>query len=382
MGHTPSIMDYARFNYVAQPEDHIPVDDLIPNVGPYDKWAVHWGYAEILEARTPDDELKTLNAWSREQDQTPWLRFSTANSNGPGENVEAVGDQDAIRSTAAGLRNLNRVMEYLPGVTNRQGEGYWDLGSIYERVLGQWALEMRHVAAIVGGMESQQKHYGQEGVRFAAVPKERQRAAVQFLAENAFATPKMLIRPDVLRRMEPTGELGRIRNAQMGILTLLLGPARIQRLVEQEAIDGVAAYRPERFLGDVRMAIFQELRAASPNVDAYRRNLQRGYVELLAGRMNQRGVTDDTRPLFRGELKLLNEDISRSLPKMARGETRLHFEDLRDQIAMALDPRFQVPATQGAAVSFSAFDAEGADANAPIAVGTCWPDYSIKAERR
>jgi hypothetical protein len=98
--------------------------------------------------------------------------------------------------------------------------------------------------------------------------------------------------------------------------------------------------------------------------------------------MNQRGVTDDSRPLFRGELKLLNEDISRSLPKMARGETRLHFEDLRDQIAMALDPRFQVPATQGAVVSFSAFDADGADVNAPIAPGNCWPDYSIKAARR
>jgi hypothetical protein len=127
-------------------------------------------------------------------------------------------------------------MEYLPEATTRQGNGYWDLGAVYDRVLGQWAVEMRHVAAIVGGMESQDKHYGQEGVRFTPEPKEKQQAAVRFLGDNAFATPRMLIRPDVLRRMEPSGELDRIRNAQMSILTPLLSPARLERLVEQESI--------------------------------------------------------------------------------------------------------------------------------------------------
>jgi hypothetical protein len=210
-------------------------------------------------------------------------------------------------------------------------------------------------------------------VRFTLVPKERQKAAVQFLAENAFATPRMLIRPDVLRRMEPSGELGRIRTAQMGVLTTLLSPQRIGRLVEQESMESALAYRPEKFLGDVRTAVFQELRSASPNVDAYRRNLQRGYVELLAARLNQRGVSDDTRPLFRGELKLLSEEIAAALPKMDKRETLLHFEDLRDQIGMALDPRFQtasglVQTTSG----FTAFDAGAA--------GNCWPDYSIRAE--
>jgi hypothetical protein len=351
----------------------------VPGVGPYDGWAVHWGYAEIHDATTPREEMKTLDAWSREQDQTPWYRFSTVNANGtdPGENVEAVGDQDAIRSTAAGLRNLNRVMDYLPDVTKREGDGYADLSSIYERVLGQWVLEMRHVAAIVGGMESQQKHYGQEGVRFTAVPRERQRAAVQFLAENAFATPRMLIRPDVLRRMEPSGELSRIRNAQMGILTTLLSPQRLGRMVEQESIDLAAAYRPGKFLEDVRTAIFQELRTASPNVDAYRRNLQRGYVEWLAGRVNQRGVSDDTRPFFRGELKVLGEEISRALPKVVQRETRLHLEDLRDQIGIALDPRVQSGFPGGSGQGLSVFAAGRSEAIAPL---NCWPDYSVRAE--
>src|SRR5665213_901668 len=373
MGYSPSIMDYSRFDYVAQPEDRIPVEDLLPKVGPYDRWAVHWGYAEIPGARTPDDELPTLDRWSREQDETPWYRFSTANARGsdPGENAEAVGDQDAIRSTAAGLKNIARVMEYLPGVTSREGDGYWDLGAIYERVLGQWAEELRPVAAIVGGMESQEKHYGQEGVRFTPEPKERQRAAVRFLGENAFATPRMLIRPDVLRRMEPAGELDRIRNAQMSILTPLLNPARIERLVEQESMSADGAYPPEQFLADLRGTVFRELETPSPKIDAYRRNLQRGYVELLAGRITKTGVSDDTRPLFRGELNLLRAEISRALPKTMERETRLHLEDLRYRIDMALDPRFQVTAVQ----------APGTRATSSGIGENCWPDVSIGVGR-
>lgn len=106
MGHTPSIMDYSRFNYVAQPEDGIAVDDLIPGIGPYDIWATKWGYAPIPGAKTSDEEKPTLNAWAKEQDTTPWLRFSTAGSAGSdfGELTEAVGDADAIKSSALGLK--------------------------------------------------------------------------------------------------------------------------------------------------------------------------------------------------------------------------------------------------------------------------------------
>ena len=292
MGHTPTIMDYSRFNYVAQPEDHVPVADLVPAVGPYDRWAVHWGYADIHDATTPREELKAGCVVARTgSNAVVSLLDGECEWNGPGENVEAVGDQDAIRSTAAGLRNLNRVMDYLPDVTKREGDGYADLSSIYERVLGQWVLEMRHVAAIVGGMESQQKHYGQDGVRFTAVPRDRQRAAVQFLADNAFATPRMLIRPDVLRRMEPAGELSRIRNAQMGILSTLLSPQRLGRMVEQESIDPLAAYRPGKFLDDVRAAIFQELRTGVSECGCVPAESAAG-VRRVAGRAREsaRGV--------------------------------------------------------------------------------------------
>ncbi len=183
MGHTPTLMDYSRFNYVAQPEDNIDVIDLIPKIGPYDMWATMWGYKPIAGARTPDDEEKTLNEWAKEQDKTPWLRFSTAGARGsdPGDNTEAVGDADAVKATGLGLKNIERVANMLLTATSHDGEPYDDLGEMYGRVLGQWNLEMGHVIAIVGGVNSQQKHAGQDGVLFTPVPKEKQAEAVKSL---------------------------------------------------------------------------------------------------------------------------------------------------------------------------------------------------------
>ena len=167
-------MDYSRFNYVAQPEDNVPVESLIPQIGPYDKWATMWGYKPIPGAKTSEEEKKMLDQWAREQDAKPWLRFSTANSFGcqlPGENTEAVGDGDAIASTGLGIKNLKRVADMLLPATSRPGEPYDDLRELYERMLGQWATELNHVTTIVGGFNSQQKHGGQDGVRFVIVAK-------------------------------------------------------------------------------------------------------------------------------------------------------------------------------------------------------------------
>jgi hypothetical protein len=371
MGHVATLMDYSRFNYVAQPEDKIDPADLIPKIGPYDKWATMWGYKPIPSAKSPDDEKKTLDEWAREQDTKPWLRFSTQGSFGsdPGENTEAVGDADAIRSTALGVKNLERVMSYLlPATTTKTGEPFDDLTEVYARVLGQWVLEMNHVAVIVGGMDSQQKNIGQEGVRFSLVSKDRQSSAVAFLNKNALQTPSMFIKPEILRRIEPSGELTRIKTAQMRILGTLLSNDRLSRLSEEEAIDGAKAYRAIDLLGDVRKGVFQELESPTIRVDAFRRNLQRGYIELLSEKLNGRGaVIDDARPLIRGELRGIGAQIAQVLPRVTDRETKLHLEDLRDQAAKALDPKFQpaVPAT--------AFPIRF-----PSAEDTCWPDYAIR----
>ncbi|MBV8731147.1 MAG: zinc-dependent metalloprotease, partial [Acidobacteriia bacterium] len=284
MSHTPSIMDYSRFNYVAQPEDKIEVADLVPRVGPYDIWAAKWGYTPIADAKTPNDEKATLDRWAREQDQTPWLRFSTANAAGsdPGDETEAVGDADAIQSTALGLKNLERVAKMLmPATAYRAGEPYDDMAEVYSRMLAQWTLEMNHVSAIVGGFDSQQKAVGQEGRIFTPVPKARQQAAVNFLVENAFATPKWMLDPEILRRIEPAGALSRVRNAQTAVLNNLLGSPRFARLIEQEAVDGSQVYTASDLLAAVRKGIWKELENPQVTIDAYRRNLQGAYLELV-----------------------------------------------------------------------------------------------------
>jgi hypothetical protein len=380
MGHTPTLMDYSRFNYVVQPEDNVPVADLIPKIGPYDKWATMWGYKPIPGARTPDDEKKTLDEWAREQDAKPYLRFSTADARGsdPGENTEAVGDADAIAATTLGIKNLKRVSDMLLTATAQPGEPYDDLQELYARMLGQWATELNHVTAIVGGFNSQQKHNGQDGVRFVIVPKERQAAAVRFLNENAFATPSWALKPDILRRIEPSGAMARMNAAQERILNSLFSNTRFDRLVEQEAIDGVAAYRPSDFMSDVRRGIWSEIEMGPVKIDVYRRNLQNSYIDLLSNKLNMRpGVTDDYRALIKAELRDLNNAIAAAMPRATDRATRAHLADARDQIAKALDPRFAPPA----APATPAFPFGIEDSEDPFSFN-CWPDYAIRIEPR
>ncbi|HEV8187004.1 MAG TPA: zinc-dependent metalloprotease [Pyrinomonadaceae bacterium] len=379
MGHTPTLMDYSRFNYVAQPEDHIPVELLIPGIGPYDKWATMWGYKPIPGAKTADEEKKTLDEWARSQDAKPYLRFSTADARGsdPGENTEAVGDADAVASTALGIKNLKRVADMLLPATTHAGEPYDDLEELYGRMLGQWATELNHVTGIVGGFNSQQKHAGQDGVRFVIVPKERQVAAVRFLNENAFATPAWAVKPEILRRIEAAGALARVNQAQERILNSLLNNARFDRLVEQEAIDGMAAYKPADFMADVRHGIWSELEGAGPiKIDVYRRNLQNSYIDLLSNKLNVRpSVTDDYRALIKAELRDLSAAINTATARATDRQTRAHLADARDQIAKALDPKFAAPAPAATANPFGLDDDSNFENFDPR---DCWPDYAIR----
>jgi len=363
---------------VAQPEDNIPVEDLIPKIGPYDKWATMWGYKPIPGANTPEDEKKTLDDWAKGQDSKPYLRFSTAAARGsdPGENTEAVGDADAIASTTLGIKNLKRVADMLLPATTQSGEPYEDLQELYNSMLGQWALELNHVTGIVGGFNSQQKHGGQDGVRFVIVPKEKQAAAVRFLNENAFATPSWAVKPEILRRIEPSGVLARVNGVQERILNSLLSNARFDRLVEQEALDGAAAYKPVELLSDMRRGIWSELEGGPVRIDVYRRNLQNSYIDVLSNKLNVRpAVTDDYRALIKMELRDLSTAIAAAMPRAADRQTRAHLADARDQIAKALDPKFAAPAPTTPQNPFG-FDDDRTLENFDFK--DCWPDYSIR----
>ncbi|HLL47209.1 MAG TPA: zinc-dependent metalloprotease, partial [Longimicrobiaceae bacterium] len=360
MRHTPTLMDYSRFNYVVQPEDRVPVELLMPVVGPYDKFATMWGYRPIPSARTPEDERPTLDAWAREQDTKPYLRFSTVGSGGadPGDHTEAVGDADPVYSTGMGIRNIRRTVPLLIPATVRQGEDFADLRELYTRLITQWRVELSHVPIVVGGVESQEKRGGQEGVRFTPVPRARQQAAVRFLNENAFRTPRFFLDQEILRRIEVEGAMTRIGAAQRGILEQLLQDARMRRMVEFEAL----AERPGQvytlgeMLGDVRGGIWSELASGSPSIDPFRRNLQRAYLAEVAERVNpparpaatglaallgaSAAATGPTeaQALLRGELRALDAQIRAAIPRAADRTSRLHLEAARDEIGKILDP--------------------------------------------
>jgi len=392
MGHVATLMDYSRFNYVAQPEDKIDVADLIPGIGPYDIWATAWGYKPIPNAATSDAERSTLNEWALEQDKTPWLRFSTAGSAGSdfGENTEAVGDADAVKSTRLGIENLKRVSKLLvPATTTEKGMPYSDLSEIYGRMLGQWTLELNHVSAIVGSYDSQQKHIGQAGPRFNVTSKARQAEAVRFLNENAFVSPTWQIDKEVLRRIEPIGALNRVRNAQNSVLNNLLSSARFARLVEQQAIDGATAYGPGDLLADVRSGVWTELTSGAPVVDAYRRNLQRAYLDIANAKLNAapaatpQGLpqgfaamfisSGDERGFYRAELQDIRAMAVAALPKTTDRTTRIHLESVRDQIDKILDPKETGRTGGAAAIAF--IEEQLQNYYNPT---SCWYDYAIK----
>lgn len=391
MGHTPTLMDYSRFNYVAQPEDNIALEDLIPGIGPYDEWATMWGYKPIPGAKTPDEEKATLNQWALAQDSTPWFRFSTAGSAGsdPGELTEAVGDADAVKSSGLGLMNLKRVAKLLVGATTTQnGEPYNDLSELYGRMIGQWTLEMNHVAAIVGGYNSQQRHIGQVGPRFTPVPKARQVEAVRFLSENSFATPTWAIDKDVIRKIEAVGVLNRIRNSQNSVLNNLLSSSRFARLVEQQALDGDVAYQPAELLADVRKAVWKELDGPQVRIDAYRRNLQRAFLDIANTKLNAppaappQGLpaafaanfitSGDERSYYRSELRSLTAAIGAALAKTTDKATKVHLEGMRDQIGKVLNP-------DAGTRPGSAFNAQAMELlELYLNPTSCWPDYVVK----
>src|SRR4030095_7771396 len=199
---------------------------------------------------------------------------------------------------------------FLTATTAKTGEPYEELTEVYGRVVGQWTTEMNHVTQLVGGFNSQQKHIGQTGPRFTSVPKARQAEALKFLLDNAFQTPQFMIKPDIIRLIQPTGAMARVRTAQNSVMNSLLQANRIDRLVEQAATDGPAAYAPVQFLADVRNGIWSELRNPAAPVHAYRRNTQRIYLDTIDNRLN--GSTEpsvEVRALLRGELRTLRGQL-------------------------------------------------------------------------
>ncbi|HEX6575959.1 MAG TPA: zinc-dependent metalloprotease [Gemmatimonadaceae bacterium] len=359
MGHSPSIMDYSRFNYVAQPEDNIPLPNLIPTVGPYDKYAIMWGYKPIPGANTPEAERPTLERWAQMQDTIPWYRFSAFNEFGAtGTQNEAVGDADPVKSTTAGFKNLRRVVGYIPNAAIVPGENNDDLRELYDRTVGQWATEANHVATLIGGATVQYKSGSQKGSVYTPISRSRQSEAMRFLNENVFQTPTYLIRPEISARIEALGMIRRINAAQLRVLNNVMDDGRMNRLLEQEALASNKSdvYTLSKLLDDVRSGVWTELSSSSPNADAYRRDLQTDYLDILDRKVNPPRPTTTTTPTvqfgpprvplssdaqsqLRGELVTLRAAIQRAIPRTSDRSTLLHFQGAVHRINNILDPK-------------------------------------------
>lgn len=360
MGHTPTLMDYARFNYVAQPEDGIALDDLIPKVGPYDKYAVMWGYTPIPNAKTPEEEKATLDKWSRMQDTIPWYRFANDGGAGgadPGEQSEAIGDADAVKATTLGVKNLKRVMSFLESATAwKDGDTYDNLEELYGRTVGQWATEMGHVARIIGAEYKQEKLVGQRGPVWRNVEPARQKEALQFLLDNAYTTPTWLLDENILRKIEASGSLGRVGGAQARSLGSVVSNDRLQRMLELEAMakSKSEVYPVADMLTDLRRGLWKEIESGAP-IDAFRRRLQRVYLEAMASKINPPAAaaaaapaggrgggaapvgTADFRPILKSEMRALDADLVAAIAKTSDRMSKAHLEDARDQIKKMLD---------------------------------------------
>jgi hypothetical protein len=247
-GTAPSIMDYARFNYIAQPEDKGVA--LMPDIGVYDKHSVRWGYRPIPDAKTAKDEKKTLDKWIRDNENSLMHRFGSAGID-PSSQTEDLGD-DAVKASEYGILNLKRIIPNLNKWTSEDGKDYSDLQTMYGQVLSQFNRYMGHVSSNIGGVYQYYKTYDQEGPVYTHVKKSHQKKCMNFLNDQLFETPTWMIDNNILNKIEFAGITNRIRSTQSRTLNSILDFGKMARLIENEAINGKAAYTLIDMMSDLK----------------------------------------------------------------------------------------------------------------------------------
>jgi hypothetical protein len=331
MGTAPSIMDYARFNYVAQPEDGA---SLMPQIGVYDHFAAEWGYRQFPEGADEKAELAKIVARQKED---PMLLFGDPNPReDPTQQTEDLG-ASAVEATQLGLENLERIAGFLVDATCNAGEDYRLLANMHGALLGQWRREMTHVANVVGGVEKINFYYGDADRRFFPIDSTKQREAVTFLNENAFARPDLFLDPDVVGRLEASGLADRVLGAQRGVLATLINENRVKRMGEIATADPEGAYAAAEMMTDLTDGLWSELAGDAPSIDLYRRNLQRAHIEMLAQRLESKDPASDMPSLARGELEDLLTRCNTALGAGPDSTTSRHLDDVAARIKLALD---------------------------------------------
>jgi len=355
-GHTPSIMDYARFNYVAQPEDNISPAGLYPRIGDYDKWAIEWGYKKIYEATTPEEEMPILSKITTERLQNnKRLFFGTeVNPDDPHSQNEDLGD-NAMKAGAYGIKNLQRIVPNLMAWTKVPNEDYSNLSELYGEVVTQFNRYLGHVIKNIGGIYETPKKVEQAGPVYEYVPKALQQEAMSFLNKNIFTTPTWLINQEISGKTgsDPLNVIG---SRMEGALNALLANSRMNKLISAENELGKNTYTLTDLMTDLQKSVWAELYSRKP-IDVYRRNLQKAYVEKFntiispgapasssfGGIVITFGGGDikktDIVSVAKGTLRSVKADIIAALPSITDKMTRYHLQDMLDRIEKILNPK-------------------------------------------
>ena len=355
-GHTSSIMDYARFNYVAQPEDG--VTSLFPRIGDYDKWAIKWGYSYFENIKTEAEEKAFLNEMTKEAYKNSRLWFGSESSPyDPRYQTEDIGD-NAMRASEYGIKNLKRILPNLLEWSKEDGESYAELDELYGALSGQFRRYMGHVTKNVGGIYDSPKTYDMTGNQFQVVPKSIQKDAVAFLNTQLFTTPKWLLDQNVLSKIKPESGVEAVKGMQDATLSSLMAGDRMVRLLET-SMASKDNYSVDELITDLNKGIFSELKSKN-SIDMYRRNIQKIYINkmidlLKPGNATVRavpvGVTygfntrtvnlaeTDLPSIARGQLIGLKNDLKMSLPRMTDRLSKYHVLDLISRINEALNPK-------------------------------------------
>jgi len=347
-GTAPSIMDYARFNYIAQPDD-IGVA-LMPNVGIYDKHAIKWGYRPIMDVENAKDEKEILDKWILDNQDSRLHRFGSAGID-PSSQTEDLGD-NAVKASEYGILNLKRIIPNLIEWTAEKGKDYSDLNTMYRQVLSQFNRYMGHVTSNIGGVYQFYKTHDQSGAVYTHVEKSHQKNCMNFIQKELFKTPTWMIDKNILNKIEFAGNTNRIRATQSRTLNNILDFGRMARMIENEAINGNQAYSLIEMMSDLKRGIWAEL-YTHKKIDLYRRNLQLAYLDRINYIMNEdqssipswaRGrITtvkvgqSDIRTIAVGQLLELRKEIKKSMKKSYDKMSTMHLEMASSKINRILN---------------------------------------------
>lgn len=349
-GHTASIMDYARFNYVAQPEDHIPQELLFPHIGEYDKWAIEWGYKNAF-AKTVEDDKKITQAWIvKHTTENPRLWFGNGETQkfDPRCQTEDLGD-NAVKAGTYGIKNLQRILPHLVE-WNKEPDGIRQGASdMYDAVKDQYMRYLTHVLRNVGGVYETRKGDGQQGDVMSVPDKALQQQALDFFDAQVFTTPYWLLDSAVLNKVNapvPKSPLAAapvvlnfVEDVQARMINSLLDVDRQNRMLDLMQLYGNKAYPLDRYLTTIHKSVWKELgKGGSVVIDRYRRNLQKNYTGAMMAILlakDPKSTETDVASMVRVDMMNLKREIEQALPRTTDMLTKAHLLDLQYRIKSA-----------------------------------------------